>query len=180
MRHGFLWAIVPREHAQDPAAWPPRLSTAPVVETTFMAIQCTNCSETIDVSSTGRLPPWCPKCGEYLNKSATTPSGSAPKMPVQPATPVAVGVLPVDSPTATSAGMNADPGQSAGFDETRSLAVHDFSLRGYLHNVGPGILLAGIFLAIAGGMLALAISRPDQGTTVPGLISAGIAAAFIV
>lgn len=82
-----------------------------------------------------------------------------------------VDVQPFDNPAAMSSGINGDFSQAEDFDETRSLAVHDFSWRGYLHKVGPGILIVVIFLAIAGMMFALAIKWPDQGTTLPGLIS---------
>jgi hypothetical protein len=145
-----------------------------------MVARCANCAEPIEVSSDGRLPPWCTRCGADLNKGATPIPASAARVPDWP-TSSSVGIAPDLSRAATiSPPRIAEPPPTEGFDESRLLAVHDFSLRGYLHKVGPGILIVVIFLALAGGAFALAIKRPGSGTVAPGLLMAGLAAAFLV
>jgi hypothetical protein len=127
-------------------------------EDKFMFTQCVKCSEAIDRSGDGRSPPWCPRCGADLGeKSPTAPASAAPT------------------------GRNSDPGLTEVFDETRLLAIHDFSLRGYLHGkAGAGLMLVAIFLGIAGLLFAVALKQPGSGTMAPGLLTVGVAAAALV
>jgi hypothetical protein len=144
-----------------------------------MAIRCASCSEAIELPDNGRLPPWCPRCGDYLKKSSATSPSAAPNVPAWTTTPAAVAVHSMASAAATTSRTNTGDGRAQSNDETRVLAVHDFSMRGFLHKVSPGIMIVVIFLALSAGMFALAIRRPGQGTTMPGLICAVIAAAVI-
>jgi hypothetical protein len=89
----------------------------------------------------------------------------------------------VASPARPQAVPSADdpvrPLSAAGFDESRPLAVHDFSLAGYLHKVGPALMLALMFLALAAFAFCLAVTRPGSGTLAPGLLMAVLAVAFL-
>jgi hypothetical protein len=131
-------------------------------------ITCTNCGELIEASSGGRLPPWCLRCGATVANRTTTVSTDAATGQDAPAAPN------VASPSQSGAWPSED------FDDTWAIGVYNFSLRGYLHKVGPGILLAAIFAAIAAGMFFLALTRPNAGTTMPGLLMAGFAVGFLV
>ncbi len=150
-----------------------------------MVTHCAQCSEPITMPADGRLPPWCSRCGADLGKRSTlvpAPTAPAPsaQVPNCSASP-AVGIAQTPGRSATiSVGRNANPVPVEGFEESRCLAVHDFSLRGYLHKAGPGLLLIAIFVAIAGMLFSLALTRPDAGTAMPGVLMAGIAVALLV
>ncbi|HWB09050.1 MAG TPA: DUF6585 family protein [Pirellulales bacterium] len=134
-----------------------------------MVTRCTNCGELIEASSSGRLPPWCLCCGATVGDATKTVSAE-----------VAVAQDGPESPHVGSPSRQPDAWRSEDFDETRPIGVYNFSLRGYLHKVGPGILLAGIFGALAAGAFFLALTRPNAGTTLPGLLMAGFAVGFLV
>jgi hypothetical protein len=142
-----------------------------------MAIRCANCREAIDLPNNGRLPPWCPRCGINLNKDDSTFPEADLKLPASPV--VASGPLTASSPTDSSSGTIANHRQAEGLGDSHALAIHNFSMRGFLQKVSPGIVIVVVFLGIATGMFALAIMRPAQGTTLPGVICVGIAAACI-
>jgi hypothetical protein len=131
--------------------------------------RCTNCGELIKASSSGRLPPWCLSCGATVGKETKTVSSD--DATVQ------------NEPTASEVDSDSrQPGvwRSEDFDDANLIGVYNFSLRGYLHKVGPGILLTAIFGALAAGAFFLAFTRPNAGTTTPGLLMAGFAVGFLL
>jgi hypothetical protein len=132
-------------------------------------VTCTNCGGLIEASSDGRLPPWCLHCGATVARENKVVSADA--------------AVAQDGPTSPDVGS---PARQAGawlsedFDDTRAIGVYNFSLRGYLHKIGPGILMAAIFAALAAGGFFLALTRPNAGTTMPGLLMASFAVGFLV
>jgi DNA-directed RNA polymerase subunit N (RpoN/RPB10) len=134
-----------------------------------MGIRCTSCGEIIEASSCGRLPPWCLSCGATVVNRTQTVSTDVATAQDGPA-----------SPDDGCASRQPDAWRSEDFDDTNPIGVYNFSLRGYLHKVGPGIMLAGIFGALAAGAFFLALTRPNAGTTAPGLLMAGFAVGFLV
>ncbi len=146
-----------------------------------MAVQCKNCCQHFDDSLDVRLPPWCPRCGVDLGRGAAAVSpapspvapdgtGARPAAAVA-AAPVRPAIAPAHDP------VRATP--ATHFDESRPIAVHAFSLAGYLHKLGPALMLAVIFLAIAALLFGLALTRPNSGTLAPGLLMAVLSAAFL-
>jgi hypothetical protein len=147
-----------------------------------MAVQCKNCYRQFDDSSDGRLPPWCPRCGVDLARGAVAVSPSMP--PAAPISSVvraaaAVVGVPVRPPPVPATGGQAAVSPAVRFDESRPIAVHDFSLKGYLHKLGPALMLSLIFLALAVFAFCLAVTRPGSGTLAPGLFMAGLSVAFL-
>src|SRR5579863_1373082 len=97
-------------------------------------VTCTSCGELIQESSSGRLPPWCLSCGASVaSGTKTIPAESAP---VQERTA---------SPDVGTPAPQPSSWPSEDFDDTSPIGVFNFSFAGYLHKLGPGFLLAGIF-----------------------------------
>jgi hypothetical protein len=140
-----------------------------------MVIRCTNCAEPIEVPDGGRLPPWCLKCGATLSNVTTTASAPPAARAAQNGPAALASVADT-----VGAGRDTHRCSAEDFDDTQAIAVFDFSLWGYVHKVGPGFLLVGIFAALAAGGLLLDLTRPNAGTTMPSLIMAGIAVGFLV
>lgn len=144
-----------------------------------MAVDCSRCSGRIDELTDGRVPAWCPRCGADLRKSPVPEPAPDADVPYgAPSTAVAVAPAPARSGTIPRP-SKAVRERPAAFDQSRALAVYEFSLEGYLHKVGPAILLVAIFASLAALGMGIAVSRPGAGATLPALLMAGLAVAFV-
>jgi hypothetical protein len=64
------------------------------------------------------------------------------------------------------------------FDDSRPIAVHDFSLRAFSGKTGAYVLLIVVFVVIAGLLLLLSVTRPGSRTLAPGLLTLAIGVGF--
>lgn len=150
-----------------------------------MALLCPKCLGTFDMAG-GRLPPWCPHCGADVNKETLEASDPAAARQDRPASP-SPGLAPpwMPGPVGQPDGIAAErfavpaPALATGFDDGRPLAVYDFSTKGYLHTISPGIMMFAIFAALAAGGVALDLTRPNAKTALPALLMGGIGFAIL-
>ncbi len=144
-----------------------------------MAVNCFHCCGRVDETTHGRLPPWCPRCGADL-KNSPAPAGAPDANFRDGSSTAAIAVAPAPPRSGIVPRPRRSTEQPVSFDESQPIAVYRFGLMGYLHTVGPAILLAAIFAAIAALLFGLAATRPGSGTAPPALLMVALAIGFIV